>query len=112
MDATIRTDHIHTECFRRFLRVRRTMVGLTQAQLGERVGLSRERITQYESGDFDRLPPFDVALRMADVLGVSIEDMVDAAGLCLTDFSLFACYASPEGLPADIFTASEQERHT
>lgn len=42
----------------------RKKCGLTQKELGERVGVSEAAISQYESGK--RRPDYEIVLRMAD----------------------------------------------
>lgn len=47
---------------------------ITQEQLAEKVEVSRENISRYETGN--RNPPISVLVRIANVLGVSIDDLV------------------------------------
>jgi putative transcriptional regulator len=50
------------------LRAARRAAGLTQAELGASVGLSKQAISQYESGRL--VPTAEVALRLAGALGL------------------------------------------
>ena len=49
----------------------RKKCGLTQKELGERVGVSEAAISQYESGK--RRPDYEIVLRMADYFGCSVD---------------------------------------
>jgi putative transcriptional regulator len=53
------------------LKNRRTQKGWTQAELAERVGVSRKTINTVENGVF--VPSTILALRLARALGVSVE---------------------------------------
>jgi putative transcriptional regulator len=50
--------------------------GMTQAQLAEKAGITREYITMLESGAKAN-PSLDVAVRLAKALGVSIANLVE-----------------------------------
>lgn len=54
-----------------FLRVHRKQAGLTQAQLAERISVSRKTINTIENGVFT--PSTVLALRLARALNVSVE---------------------------------------
>jgi len=60
--------------FGRRLREARLLAGLAQDQLGVKIGIdescSSARMSRYESGVHE--PPYTVAKRIADVLGVSV----------------------------------------
>jgi putative transcriptional regulator len=51
----------------------RTKAGLTQAELAERVGVSRKTINTVENGVF--IPSTLLALKLAAELGVKVEDL-------------------------------------
>lgn len=55
------------------LKAARTALGLTQADLAERVGVSRKTINTVENGVF--VPSTVLALRLAKALGVSVETL-------------------------------------
>ena len=55
------------------VRNRRAGAGLTQAQLGAVVGVSRQSIVSTEKGDY--APSVYLALRLAQALGTSVEDL-------------------------------------
>lgn len=56
-----------------YLRRFREEVGLTQKELGERVGVSRQAINAVETGKFD--PSLWLAYDLARFFGVSIESL-------------------------------------
>jgi putative transcriptional regulator len=60
------------------LRERRKAAGLSQEQLAERLGVSRQTIISIERERFD--PSLELAFRLAAVFGVRIEDMFTPTG--------------------------------
>jgi len=56
------------------IRAARKAAGLTQKELGERMGVSSVAVTQYESGK--RIPKVDTLQRIADALGIDIGVLV------------------------------------
>ena len=61
------------DSLRNKLRDARTSVGWTQAELAERVGVSRKTINTVENGIF--VPSTTLALRLAAALEMSVEDL-------------------------------------
>jgi len=55
------------------LKVHRAMCDLTQADLAERVGVTRKSVNSIEKGHF--VPSTELALRMAGVLECSVEEL-------------------------------------
>jgi len=55
------------------LREARERAGLTQAELAERIGVSRKTVNTVENGVF--IPSTVVALKLAGALGCSVEDL-------------------------------------
>jgi putative transcriptional regulator len=55
------------------LREHRSAAGLTQAELAERVGVSRKTVNTVENGVF--VPSTELALRLARALGTRVEDL-------------------------------------
>lgn len=52
----------------------RLLAGMSQEQLASAAGVSRISIVRYESGE--RIPDLDVAVRIANALGVKVEDLI------------------------------------
>ncbi|NMB18193.1 MAG: helix-turn-helix transcriptional regulator, partial [Erysipelothrix sp.] len=48
-------------------------LGLNQAEMGKRVGVSRQTISLIERGDYS--PSVTLALKLAQVCGVKVEDI-------------------------------------
>lgn len=59
--------------FRSHLKERRKAAGLTQKELASRVGLTRQALIQVEAGDY--LPNTSAALKLANALSCSVEDL-------------------------------------
>jgi len=55
------------------LRARRQALGLTQAEVARRAGISRSYYAQIELGQ--RTPPVDLALRIARILGGDVAEL-------------------------------------
>ena len=55
------------------LKERRVELGLTQAELAERVGVTRKTVNTVENGVF--IPSTVVALKLAAALGCSVEEL-------------------------------------
>lgn len=60
------------------MRELREKYGLTQAQLGEKVGVSRQAINAIETGKYD--PSIWLAYDLAKFFNMSIEDIFDFEG--------------------------------
>ena len=55
----------------------RKKAGLSQSQLGEKIGLSNKAVSKWENGKAK--PGLDIVHRLADVLGVSVDDLLQGA---------------------------------
>ena len=60
------------------LRVLRAERGWSQAELGGRIGVSRQAVNAIETGKHD--PSLPLAFRLARLFGLSIEDIFDDEG--------------------------------
>jgi putative transcriptional regulator len=49
----------------------RAAIGLTQADLGDRIGVTRQTVNAIEGGKYS--PSLEVAFRIAEVLGTSLD---------------------------------------
>lgn len=56
------------------LQAKRKEVGITQGELGERIGISKSHVSQYEAGVFPTTPERIVAL--ADALGCTCDELL------------------------------------
>lgn len=59
--------------FHEYLTAFRKLRGYTQAQMAEKIGVSRSTYTNYESGN--RTPDYEVLERISDVLGCSLDEL-------------------------------------
>lgn len=81
-----RIDHENGERLRSlgaYVRSRREGLGLTQADLGKRVGYYQERVSAIERGTYG-LPSLPALLELAAALEVDLYDLIEAAGFPLT----------------------------
>lgn len=53
----------------------RKMQNLSQEELAERIGVSRQTLSKYETGE--SLPDIDKAMAIANVFGVSVDDLIN-----------------------------------
>ena len=53
----------------------RKINNLSQEELAERIGVSRQTLSKYETGE--SLPDIDKCMQLADVFGVSLDDLVN-----------------------------------
>ena len=60
------------------IKERRTAAGLTQAELAERVGVTRKTVNTVENGVFT--PSATLAIKLARALGVTVETLFQVAG--------------------------------
>ncbi len=60
------------------IKERRTAAGLTQAELAERVGVTRKTVNTVENGVFT--PSATLAIKLARALGVTVETLFRIAG--------------------------------
>ncbi len=58
------------------IQIFRKQMSLTQEALAERVGVARQTIVKWESGD--SVPDLEAAGKLAEALGVSVDDLVNA----------------------------------
>lgn len=56
------------------LKLYRTQNGLTQEQLAEKIGVSRQAVAKWEKGE--TLPDIDNIIALADLYGVTIDSLV------------------------------------
>ena len=59
------------------IRISRKAAGLTQKELGQKLGVSASMIGQYET-DL-RKPKLDTVIKIADALGISTTELLDVA---------------------------------
>lgn len=62
-----------------FIAARRKAFGLTQEQLGERLGVTNKTVSRWETGRY--MPDLDKLQELASLLGVSVDDLLAAEAL-------------------------------
>lgn len=72
VDAPPMSD-LKTERLVTTMKLQRARLGLTQAELAERAGVTRKSINAIETGNM--VPSTLLALKLAKVLGVTVEDL-------------------------------------
>ncbi|NNM53271.1 MAG: helix-turn-helix transcriptional regulator [Spirochaetales bacterium] len=55
------------------LRIFRSQVGLTQEEMAQKTGVTRQTIISIEKGNYT--PSVQLALRLAKVLGITVEEL-------------------------------------
>jgi transcriptional regulator with XRE-family HTH domain len=58
----------------------RTAMSLNQSEMAERTGIPQSSISRYEGSDLSHFPDPDVALKLKQGYGLSIEEMAATAG--------------------------------
>lgn len=69
------------------LRIARNM---TQTELSDKLGISRQALANYEAGR--REPDNETLIKIADILGTSIDNLLDRVPLTETDDFTYALY--------------------
>ncbi|MBE6851600.1 MAG: helix-turn-helix transcriptional regulator [Ruminococcus sp.] len=86
----------------KFLKELRKEKGLTQEQLGEKVGVTNKTVSRWENGNY--MPPVECLTLLSDIYGVSINEIV--SGQRLSKGEEFA-EAAEENL-SDVLALNEQ----
>jgi len=86
----------------KFLKELRKEKGLTQEQLGEKVGVTNKTVSRWENGNY--MPPVECLTLLSDIYGVSINEIV--SGQRLSKGEEFA-EAAEESL-SDVLALNEQ----
>jgi len=64
----------NTKQFGAYISAKRKDIGLTQAELAEKVNLTRQSISKYETGEC--FPDISILIQLADIFGVTIDELV------------------------------------
>lgn len=75
--------------FGKRLRAVRKELGLTQKELGERIGVGRTTISEYESGKI--VPRQDGLIKLAEVLGVNVDFLTGTQAIATLEDGKFVC---------------------
>lgn len=69
------------------IKMLRQMRGMSQEQLGSRIGKTRSAVSQYEHGEI--VPRMGVIERLAEVFGVSKHDIIGGYEYTVADFPAY-----------------------
>lgn len=67
-----------------FLKELRKENGLTQEQLGAKIGVTNKTISRWENGNY--IPPIECLSMLSDIYGISINEIVAGQKLDITEF--------------------------
>ena len=84
----------------KFIAQLRKEQGLTQEQLGEKVGVTNKTVSRWETGNY--LPPADALLTMSEMFGVSVNELLSGHRLKEEEYK----QAAEENLTQAIKTSS------
>lgn len=90
----------------RFLAALRTEQNLTQAQLGERLGVTNKTVSRWETGTY--LPPAEQLLAMSTLYGVSINELLTGERLSPAEYSAHAEENLSAVLRESVFSVQEK----
>ena len=71
-----------------FLKELRNENGMTQEQLGEKIGVSNKTISRWETGNY--MPPVDCLNMLSDIYHISINEMLGGERASGDDFTKMA----------------------
>lgn len=89
-----------------FLALLRKEQGLTQEQLGERLGVSNKTISRWETGIY--LPPIDILLMMSELFHISINELLSGKRLNDQEYKKAAEENLTQAIKASCFTLKER----
>lgn len=69
----------------KFLKNLRKEKGITQEQLGEKIGVTNKTISRWETGNY--MPPVECLTLLSDIYGVSINEIISGQRLSRDEFT-------------------------
>ena len=63
-----------TKRFGAYISVKRKGAGMTQAELADKLNLTRQSVSMYETGEC--FPDISIVIRIAKIFGVTIDELV------------------------------------
>jgi len=82
--------------------------GLTQEELGERLGVTNKTVSRWETGAY--LPPVEMLALLSELYGVTINEIVAARPLNAGEYARAADENLKTALEESVFTAAEKLR--
>ncbi len=68
----------------KFLKELRKEKGLTQEQLGEKIGVTNKTVSRWENGNY--IPPVECLAMLSDIYGISINEIISGQKLTKDEF--------------------------
>lgn len=90
----------------KFIAQLRKETGLTQEQLGEKVGVTNKTVSRWETGTY--LPPADALVIMSELFGVSINDLLSGKRLAQEEYKQAAEDNLRQTIQSSSFTLKEK----
>lgn len=69
----------------KFLKELRKEKGLTQEQLGEKIGVTNKTVSRWENGNY--IPPAECLAMLSDIYGISINEILSGQKLTADEFA-------------------------
>lgn len=69
----------------KFLKELRKEKGLTQEQLGEKIGVTNKTVSRWENGNY--IPPVECLSMLSDIYGISINEILSGQKLTADEFA-------------------------
>jgi transcriptional regulator with XRE-family HTH domain len=90
-----------TRAFGQSMQAKRKDANLTQQALAEKVGLTRQAISKYETGE--SFPDISILILLAEIFEVSLDDLINAGNPTKTEAILLQSDAERTEIPAELF---------
>lgn len=90
----------------KFIAELRKEKGLTQEQLGEKVGVTNKTVSRWETGQY--LPPADVLLMMSELFAVSINELLSGKRLLQEEYKKAAEQNLRQVMETSIFSLKDK----
>ena len=89
-----------------FLAALRKEIGLTQAELGEQIGVTNKTISRWETGNY--MPPVEMLEQLSDLYGLTINELLCGKKLKQEEFMMMAEENIKVALEASAFNLKEK----
>lgn len=87
----------------------RREAGLTQAQLGERVGVTNKTVSRWENGNY--MPDLDTCLQLSELFGVTVNELLMGQRLSDGELRQTANQTLAEAMHRETFSLQERTRY-
>ncbi len=97
---------VDLELIGKFISEQRKVKGLTQEQLGEKIGVTNKTVSRWETGTY--LPPADALLKMSELFSVSINEILSGKKLSEGEYRQAAEENLTQAISHSSFTLEEK----